>query len=461
MRNLWILLLLLLLSSTLYAQTETQTQTETDGATITTYTGFMDDRQDDARYPVQLSAGDELTVRMIKLTGDLDPRVRLENPSGRVVLENDDLSNDDLSAGFTYQVESSGEFVVIASNIVNTGGDYELTVTVQSPLSQGMGEAPQGPLRTFSGYMDDELDDTRYPVMLEIGQTVSAVMVAQTDALDPLLYLEAPNGDVIVENDDLSRDNLDAFLTHTAEVPGEYTVIASNVRNTGGDFRLYVLTSDAEAQVYVGVLDDETPAIPQPLVLVRRQNLTAIMTRITGDLQPTLLLQDPEGTLLAENGGEFETALALRVRTDGDFILTAGRQAGSGLYLLTVEASEPIVPSDEVPDATYTGLMDDEQPEYTFPVTLTAGQSLIASASALSGDLDLYMVIRNSDGDVVAENDDATDDTLDPYMAYVPEVPGEYTIAVSNIYGTSGEFEFEFFLFSTEPESTAEAEQSE
>lgn len=90
---------------------------------------------------------------------------------------------------------------------------------------------------------------------------------------------------------------------------------------------------------------------------------------------------------------------------------------------------------------TYSGYMGDDVADDRYPLTLLAGQTVTLTLNATSGNLDPYLLLENADGKVIAENDDRSAGTLDSYLQYTVRFDGRYTVVVSNIVKTSGDYE--------------------
>lgn len=92
---------------------------------------------------------------------------------------------------------------------------------------------------------------------------------------------------------------------------------------------------------------------------------------------------------------------------------------------------------------TYTGRLDNQHPSDTYTFEMEAGQAVLIEARATSGDLDTYLRLNDPDGNLVAENDDRNDDSLDSVLGFTAIVSGVYSVTVSPYEGegTSGKYE--------------------
>lgn len=339
------MLLLLLAVGSVAAQTEE-------------FTGYMGDTVPDDEYPFDLSAGQTLYAVLVATSGDLDPILRLADPSGDIVAENDDRGDGTLNSEIAFTAEVDGEYTVIVTNFRNTGGDYQLTVEIGGAGGGGGGDSAEQPaepgtVTEYTGFMSFELADIPYEIDLAAGQTIIVEAEATSGDLDTIIWLEDPSGARVAENDDRASGNLNSRFEYTATETGTYTVVMSNYGKTGGDFVLRIE--------------------------------------------------------VVEGGG--------------------GGDTGS-------EAPAPeVIDADE----TYTGFVDDTTRD-TYTIALEANQGVIVRADATDDSLDTLLILENAAGDEVALNDDRDSDDLNSTLIYVAPVAGQYTIVMTNYSGTRGDY---------------------
>jgi len=90
---------------------------------------------------------------------------------------------------------------------------------------------------------------------------------------------------------------------------------------------------------------------------------------------------------------------------------------------------------------TFTGYQANDVEVDTYEFYLSAGQTINALAEATSGDLDTYLVLRDWNGETVAENDDRDfPNDLNAEITYTASVEGVYTLVVTHILDTSGNY---------------------
>jgi hypothetical protein len=101
----------------------------------------------------------------------------------------------------------------------------------------------------------------------------------------------------------------------------------------------------------------------------------------------------------------------------------------TGIILLTVAAGVGLVSAQ---DLTYSGFIDSTVSAKDYEFELAAGQSVLITAEATSGDLDTYLTLYDPSGVRVAENDDRNPgEILDSALGYTAAMAGTYTIRVS------------------------------
>ena len=182
---------------------------------------------------------------------DLDSYLRLENPKGKQVAEDDD-SGDDLDARIIYKAEETGNFKIIATTF-DGGATGKFTLTVSdkdAPASTGKPielKTEQGKA-TYTGNLDK--DDPFYKnkkhklftFRMEAGKTYQ--IDHMSGAFDAYLYLEDPDGKLLAEDDD-GGEGLNSRIIYKAEKTGNYRMIATSLSGRAtGAFTLSVRQKD-------------------------------------------------------------------------------------------------------------------------------------------------------------------------------------------------------------------------
>jgi hypothetical protein len=93
-------------------------------------------------------------------------------------------------------------------------------------------------------------------------------------------------------------------------------------------------------------------------------------------------------------------------------------------------------------ETEYTGYLDASGESKEFPLYLQAGDSVLITTEATSGDLDTVLSLIDPNGITVAENDDRSRDVYDSAVGYTAPSSGQYTVEVRRFEdsNTSGYF---------------------
>lgn len=324
------------------------------------FTGFMGDNVPNDEYLFTLQAGDTLNAVLITTSGNLDPVLWLDDPSGERVAENDDRGDGTLNSEITHTAETSGDYVLTVTNIRNTSGDYALTVTINGEGGSAPAETAAGQVSEFTGFMSYEVADDAYEVELLAGQTIIVEAEATSGDLDTLIWLESPSGDRVIENDDRSSGNLNSRFEYVAEESGTYIVIMSNYGKTGGDYllRIEILDGDVASSggqpgdtasapppdvdaFYSGYVDDTTQD-EYVITLAANQGVVVRADATGTDLDTLLILKNAAGEEVALNddrdSDDLNSTLIYIAEAAGEYTIVMTNYSGtSGNYELTVE----------------------------------------------------------------------------------------------------------------------------
>lgn len=173
---------------------------------------------------------------------DLDPYLLVIAPWGEMIDQDDDGGPGN-NAQIFLQSPVEGEYTILANT--STAGDqgaFSLNVrtadTEKELLSRG--RSPLGPtiLQTESWLRPDgprlQSDGSLYEEHTfsgKAGQTVTIMM--ESREFDPFLILVGPDGDDLVQNDDISSTIFDSAITIELPTTGTYTVIANAYDGSG------------------------------------------------------------------------------------------------------------------------------------------------------------------------------------------------------------------------------------
>ncbi|GAB4574173.1 MAG: hypothetical protein Kow0077_19360 [Anaerolineae bacterium] len=431
-------------------------------------TGTITDEAYVVEVPLDLSAGDVVTITMERTGGDLDPFLVLLGPDGRELARNDDAAYPVGDAAVNAQIlnfsaPQSGRYTIRASRFFEatglTEGSFRLTLggAQEAPVTLVSGEAPLptaapaapaslvvAPGMTVTGTLNAAVPALAYTLTLNAGDVVTITMERLSGDLDPYLTLLGPDGAEVAFNDDASvpvgglplNAQIAAFR---APVSGTYTVRASRfgeqAGTTAGDFRLTVAGGDAGSaelalapgQQVEGVLTPDQPAIEYALTLEAGQAVTLTMEALDPTLDPYLVLLDSSGATVAFNDDASPQAgdnpLNARIANwtapaSDRYVVQATQfpQPGTppgGAFRLTVEsgaaqgAPEVATGPELRRGASAEGNITADTYAVEYPLILAPGETVAITMEALSGDLDALLLLYDSEDNLVSYNDDA------------------------------------------------------
>jgi len=160
--------------------------------------------------------GDLVTIKLQRISGDLDPLLILADSQGKVLLISDDdpASPGTLDAAITnYRIQDSGNYLVLATRFGRESGtsrgSYSLTIKLPAP--EDMGSTPEN------------------AILLDYGLTVSGTI--NTDTLQRYYLIQVEPGDVITIDVTRTKGNLDPDVRlYSADMS---RVVAQDTGNNG------------------------------------------------------------------------------------------------------------------------------------------------------------------------------------------------------------------------------------
>ncbi len=303
----------------------------------------------------------------------------------------------------------------------------------------------QGDLYSFDARQGDEI-------------TISL----NSDLVDVYLRLGDSQGNLLEENDDISKTNVSALIKFTIPKNGQYIVAALAYDNGPYTLTLESDSGSSGTQVndvntlnYGDTVKGQTIDIDNPVVYTfsGRANDVVNISLSSSVVDTYLVLADGNGKTIAENDdiGKKNTNSYVEavLPANGEYLIGVyGYDAGP--FELSVESGNGSGTTVPVSDSgtqgdTFTDDISDNQYYVQYPLdNVHAGDTITIDARATRGDLDLYVGIFFGD-DVVSENDDRDNSTKDSYLEYPNAEAGDYTVVVTR-YGyeqgeTSGTFE--------------------
>ncbi|MDX2140997.1 MAG: DVUA0089 family protein [Chloroflexota bacterium] len=193
----------------------------------------------------ELQAGDVVVITTLAVDAELDTTLRLLDPNGETVAENDDRGDGTFNSQIIYEVSADGIYTVVVSSFNQEGEGVFLLSIALDPNAKPPFDYTSVDGETvgeFSGEIDDNTET--YELDLATGDIVFAYTDAE-NGLDTTLTLYAPDGEIVAFNDDGVDGTLNSLIVYTAPVDGTYTLEVAPFDDTqSGDFDLTVLLVD-------------------------------------------------------------------------------------------------------------------------------------------------------------------------------------------------------------------------
>lgn len=320
----------------------------------------------------------------------------------------------------------------------------------------------------LSGEVSARAPRVSFPIQVEAGQVLT--LTTESDELDTVLTLNAPNGRRLAQNDDVQQGILTSRIVHVAREAGTFTAIVTGFNGSRGQFGLNVsFGAGGDLSNEARVLRDETVTLNRqrtearyPIDLAANDIFVATTLALTENLDTTLTLLDSHGTIVATSDdrgdGTLNSQIVFQSGAAGHFELVAStyNAAGNGQFALSLaldpRARAPFnfatVERTEI--ERHEGSLSVEQPTREFPIRLAAGQTLLAVSEATTGDLDTVLTLNDPDGFPVAINDDRGDGSLNSAFAYTAAAAGTYTVELSRYQASNNSGDFRLVLSSVD-----------
>lgn len=188
----------------------------------------------------ELTVEEPGTVAISMDSGTVDGYLELFDADGDMIAWNDD--SDGLNPAIRQYV-GGGRYRIVATEFVQGGGPYTLTVAEQPtvPVTVESVEVGQHVVGMIAGtdaisVVQGQAADF-YRVELAAGQQVTVTL--ESDAIDTYLVVVDPTGSVLVQDDDSGGD-FNSRGTFTAAISGLYTVIATGYDAREGEYEMHI-----------------------------------------------------------------------------------------------------------------------------------------------------------------------------------------------------------------------------
>lgn len=465
-----------------------------------TVSNSIDDETFEHTYYFTGAAGDVITIDMVLVAGDLDANLLLLNAAGDVIANNDDIDFTTSNARIAdFELHADGEYAITATRYEGeagiTSGTFELTL-------QGMGDDTTAPPSTDTDNNDSSAfgygstvtgtidgDNVRQAFNFEgtAGDTISVDIVG-SGALDTYLILLGPDGDVLVENDDVEVTTTNAGLRDFVLLAdGTHTIVVTRFQQENGlsvgDFTLTLTlvdstdvsppTTDTVVDLTYGdsasgVINDETVELRYTFNGADGDVVSIGVAGTAGGLDTRVELIGPDGEVVAENDDidilTTDSAIVdFILPADGTYTIVvsrfngeAGRSSGEFSLSLTLSDGSGSSTPDQAEviaiafNTPVSGSITNRIIERTYTFEGQAGDVVSISVIAEGFDgVDANLTLFGPEGEFLVTNDDRDlfGGDLNPLISNF-ELPttGTYTVVVGRYLGEDGTSTGDFTL---------------
>ncbi|MCA9985207.1 MAG: hypothetical protein KDE59_12960, partial [Anaerolineales bacterium] len=293
-------------------------------------------------YAVDVAGADRLVIRLLVISGNLDPALALRDPGGNLLCDGASLG---AFVELNCPVAGAGSYTVVVSDGQNDGtGNFNLYAqAVQQPA--GAVALALDTTATTVLSPDGEMD--AFTLTGSSGQTLLIRLLATSGDLDPAFRLFRPDGTELCSGSTLGSfvDTL-CFL----DVTGPYTLFVADGNGAGtGNYNLYAQNLQTPANAQTLTLDESqsaplAPAGEADSYQFAGQSGERLLVRLlatSGDLDPAFRLFRLDGTQLCSGstlGSFVETLCSLDMTGQYHLIVADGNGAGTGSYNLYLQA---------------------------------------------------------------------------------------------------------------------------
>jgi 1-aminocyclopropane-1-carboxylate deaminase/D-cysteine desulfhydrase-like pyridoxal-dependent ACC family enzyme len=332
-----------------------------------------------------------------------------------------------------------------------------------------------------------------YTFEAQAGDVIGIQMTATSGDLDPYIVLIDPNSARIAENDDDPQGtSSDAYLRDfTIPATGTYTILAARFQedlgSTQGNFTLRLEKSGGGGapvtpttpvaqgsllnygSTVTGEIKGSTGSVQYQFAAKKGDVIGISMKATSGNLDTYIVLIDPGGARIVENDDDPQGTTSdaylrdFTIPADGTYTILAARfqeDAGTteGTFSLTLEKTNGDSGNNPTPQVaqgnllnysdTVQGSIDSQHWSQRYTFQAHEGDVIGIQMTATSGDLDCYIILLDSSGATLVENDDDPQGiTSDAYLrSYKIAADGTYTIVATRFQEDAGITEGNFTL---------------
>ncbi|MEP7284792.1 MAG: hypothetical protein ABI947_03360 [Chloroflexota bacterium] len=451
---------------------KTSTPAITPGQTVR---GLINNDNAVKTYSLQGSAGQAITARLRRLSGDLITYLYVVSiDNGKTIAQATDSNG---VAELSVVLPAIGTYAVVATRggqqTGTTSGEFALTVSQPGQTPPLPPEFQNYATLDYGDKPTGTVDDTTYAVpyvfSAQAGDVIQATMSAVdgNGDLDAYLLLQNVKGETLAE-DDNSGGGKNAHLQITIPETGQYALVATRANlakgTTSGAFTLVfdtVSLPQSDSLVYGTplVTEQAQPAIQGSAVgglyHFDAQPDTAVSVDLaaTDGLQAVTMLTDTDFKQIAAANGSISSTLIKQSAPYYIFVVRAGgpNQPAAGSYTITLKGA--IKPTPTLPpgvlafDQPVTGKITNEVYQVRYTVQAQQNMTLTVTMDAAPGStLDPLVGITDADNNVLGVNDDTAAGLKNATLTVTTPKAGLYTIVATRSQEARGNTVGDFIL---------------
>lgn len=322
----------------------------------------ISDMEPQLYYTFQANQGDIISIRMRRVSGDLDPYlqvVQVHQGNAFVVADNDDVIGgatpfDAAIEGLV--IEETDTYVVIASRYGQASGTSSgnFLLAIEEARDSGLGNSARAPYPLqFGDTVEGTLTNTQftryYRFEAQTNDIVSVRMERVGGGLDPFLVLADANFQELVSDDD-SGGGQNAFIAqYLIPQSGTYHILTTRFEReagtSSGNYRLQLQSLGnafddvpegfqriAYGSTLTGYIDSQNPQSVYVFWGEAGDVVSISMNRGDGNLDPVVTLLDTDQQPITSNddggGGQNARIAAYRIPATGAYFIRAERYSG-------------------------------------------------------------------------------------------------------------------------------------
>ncbi len=406
-------------------------------------------------YTFMGKAGDYAGILAAPVDEMIDLTLTLYAPTGKLVDSVNYGLQGESETMFDTFLSEFGEYRVEIGEAFNNSGRYQLELNLSDSPQYNNGGA-----LTFGQNVSGQVSERAKPnwrFFGEAGQVITLILRPETERLDLILSLTAPDGTQLIDLDEGFAGDSEALIGYRLPITGDYMARVRSFANATGKYRLS-LSEGADDTVNFFDAGDLTYGA------IQQQNLRPFEAQvwffygeegdeiqisalpISPNMDLDLWLLDNQIQLLQrqdKNGVNEGEQISFRLPADGDYLILTqeffGEEGGYEIRLSSAESAK---------------LMEQEQLASNEPITvgLAAGKinvhsfaanfsdSLAVTLASDSPKSDFVLELVAPDSTIAFRLDDAFAGETEQIVAFVLPAGGIWQVRVSEFFDQGGEY---------------------